>query len=262
MPRLAANLNFLYAEHSYLDRVAAAARDGFRAVEMQTPYDFPIADVRARLEASAVKLCLINMNMGDPKKGERGFGAVPGREEDFRRALDQAIEYAAGLGLPAIHAIAGVMVPGESRERHREVYVKNLADAAAQAKSIGATVVIEPINTRDVPGFFLNRQAEAHAICRDVGAANLKVQMDLYHCQIVEGDVATKMRQYMHAVAHIQVAGAPERHEPDTGEQNYRYLLALADELGYAGWVGCEYRPAKGTSEGLGWAKPYLQGTT
>ena len=258
MARLAANLNFLYGEHSYLDRVAAAARDGFKAVEMQTPYDFPVAEVRARLEASAVELCLINMNMGDPKKGERGFGAVPGREADFRRALDQSIEYAAGLELPLIHAIAGVMVPGESRERHREVYVKNLAAAAAAAKAIGATVVIEPINTRDVPGFFLNRQDEAHAICREVGAANLMVQMDLYHVQVVEGDVATKIRQYIANVGHVQIAGAPERHEPDTGEQNYAYLLSVLDEVGYKGWVGCEYRPATTTSAGLGWARSYL----
>ena len=258
MTRLAANLNFLYGEHAYLDRVAAAARDGFKAVEMQTPYDFPVAEVRARVEEDGVELCLINMNMGDAKKGERGFGAVPGREADFRRALDQALEYAAALHVPTIHAIAGVMVPGESRERHREVYVKNLAAAAAEAKSIGATVVIEPINTRDVPGFFLNRQDEAHAICRDVGAANLKVQMDLYHVQVVEGDVATKIRQYIANVGHVQIAGAPERHEPDTGEQNYTYLLQVLEDAGYKGWVGCEYRPAKGTSAGLGWARQYL----
>ena len=259
MPRLAANLNFLYGEHPYLDRVGAAARDGFRAVEMQTPYDFPVADVSAALQSSGVTLCLINSPMGDPQKGERGFAAVPGREDHFRRTFDQAVEYAQALKVPFIHAIAGVMRPGESRERHRDIYVRNLADAAAKAKSIGATVVIEPINTRDIPGFFLNRQDEAHAVCRDVGADNVKVQMDLYHCQVVEGDVAMKIRQYVGNVAHMQIAGAPERHEPDTGEQNYAYLLDVIDEVGFKGWVGCEYRPARGTSAGLAWARPYLK---
>jgi 2-dehydrotetronate isomerase len=147
----------------------------------------------------------------------------------------------------------GLIAPDEDRARHREVYVKNLAYAAKEAAPLGITIVIEPINTRDIPGFFLNRQDEAHAVCRDVGAPNLKVQMDLYHCQIVEGDLAMKIRQYIGNVGHMQVAGVPERHEPDIGEINYPYLFRLVDELGYAGWIGCEYRPRGRTSDGLGW---------
>jgi hydroxypyruvate isomerase len=151
--------------------------------------------------------------------------------------------------------MAGLIAPNEDRSRHRDAYVRNLGYAAETARGAGITVVIEPINTRDIPGFFLNRQDEAHAVCRDVGAANLKVQMDLYHCQIVEGDLAMKIRQYIGGVGHMQVAGVPERHEPDVGEVNYPYLFKLVDELGYAGWIGCEYRPRGRTSDGLRWLR-------
>ncbi|MGZ5063544.1 MAG: 2-oxo-tetronate isomerase [Usitatibacter sp.] len=259
MPRLAANLTMMYAEHPFLERFAAAARDGFRGVEYLFPYEHPALDLKGRLDAHGLEQALFNAPPGDWEHGERGLASLPGREDEFRRSIDTALDYARVLGNKRVHVMAGLIGAGEDRARHRDVYVANLVHAAAQAKSAGVTIVIEPINTRDIPGFFLNRQDEAHAVRNDVGAPNLLVQMDLYHCQIVEGDLAMKLRRYIAGVGHIQVAGVPERHEPDLGEVNYPYLFALIDELGYDGWIGCEYRPRRGTSEGLGWARPWLQ---
>jgi hydroxypyruvate isomerase len=162
------------------------------------------------------------------------------------------------LGNDRLHVMAGLIKPEQSRVAHREVYLKNLAYATKTAQTDGITVVIEPINTRDIPGFFLIRQDDAQAICAEVGAPNLKVQFDLYHCQIVEGDLAVKLKRDMKSIGHIQIAGVPERHEPDIGEVNYPYLFALVDELGYDGWIGCEYRPRAGTSAGLGWFRQYV----
>ena len=260
MPRFAANLTMMYNEHPFLERFAAAGRDGFKGVEFLFPYEHPAAEIRARLDAAGLTQALFNAPPGDWEKGERGIASRPGREDEFRRSIDTALEYARVIGNRRLHVMAGLISPGEDRARHRAAYVENLAHAARAALGLGITVVIEPINTRDIPGFFLNRQDEAHAVCREVGAPNLKVQMDLYHCQIVEGDLAAKMRRYMPGVGHIQVAGVPERHEPDVGELNYDYLLERLDALGYEGWVGCEYRPRAGTTAGLGWAREYLQG--
>ena len=253
MPRFAANLTMMYNEHAFLDRFGAAAKDGFRGVEFLFPYEHPAAEIRSRLDAHGLTQALFNAPPGDWTQGERGLASRPGREEEFKRSIDKALEYARVIGNQRLHVMAGLIAPHEDRARHREAYVRNLAHAAAEAKALGITVVIEPINTRDIPGFFLNTQAEAHAVCREVGAANLKVQMDLYHCQIVEGDLAMKIRQHIAGVGHMQIAGVPERHEPDLGEVNYPYLFALIDELGYGGWIGCEYRPRKGTTAGLGW---------
>ena len=258
MPRLAANLSFMYNEHPFLERFAAAAKDGFRGVEYLFPYEHPASELRARLEANGLQQALFNAPPGDWAGGERGIASLPGREGEFRRSIDTALEYARVLRNERIHFVAGLVQPGVDRARQRETYVGNLALAAKACAAEGITVVIEPINTRDIPGFFLNRQDEAHAICAEVGAPNLKVQMDLYHCQVVEGDLATKMARYIDRVGHVQVAGVPERHEPDVGELNYDYLLEKLDRLGYDGWVGCEYRPKAGTSAGLGWARRWL----
>jgi hydroxypyruvate isomerase len=255
MPRFAANLTMMYPEHAFLDRFAAAARDGFKGVEFLFPYEHPAAELKKRLDDNGLEQALFNAPPGDWAKGERGLASRPGREDEFRRSIDTALDYARVLGNRTLHVMAGLIAPGEDRARHREAYVRNLAYAAERARALGITVVIEPINTRDIPGFFLNRQDEAHAVCRDVGAANLKVQMDLYHCQIVEGDLAMKIRRYIAGVGHMQVAGVPERHEPDVGEINYPYLFDVIDQLGYAGWVGCEYRPRAGTSAGLRWMR-------
>ncbi len=272
MPRLAANLSMLYPEHPFLDRFAACARDGFEAVEFLFPYDHPAATLRERLDDNGLKQVLFNTVPGDFAAGERGLACLPGREAEFLAGVDRAIEYATVLGCPRLHAMAGLApsatpgeddVDGSSRARLRDTYVANLAEAAARCRSAGLELLIEPINPRDIPGYFLNTQAEAHAVVRAVGAPNLKVQMDLYHCQIVEGDLAMRIRQWLPGVGHIQIAGVPERHEPDVGEINYPYLFRLLDELGYDGWIGCEYRPAGGdrpgaTSAGLAWARAWL----
>ena len=267
MPRFAANLSLMYPEHAFLDRFAAAAADGFRAVEFLFPYEFDLREIAARLQDHGLKQVLFNAPPGDFAAGERGLASLPGQQERFRRALlEQALPAAQALGCARLHLMAG-LVPADAgeagRAAHRTTYLDNLAWAAAQALPANVQVLIEPINTRDIPGYFLNRQDEAHAIVREVGAPNLKVQMDLYHCQIVEGDVAMKLRRYLGdgpdagRVGHLQIAGVPGRHEPDTGELNHPYLFALLDELGYEGHVGCEYRPRGGTSAGLGWFQPW-----
>ncbi|MBV7499306.1 2-oxo-tetronate isomerase [Achromobacter sp. ACM05] len=258
MPRLAANLSMMYTEHPFLERFAAAAHDGFTGVEFLFPYDFTAAEIRSRLDAHGLTQALFNAPPGDWAAGERGIASLPGREDEFKRGLDQALEYAAVLGNRHLHVMAGLIRPGQDHAAHRDVYVRNLALAARTAATAGVTVVIEPINTRDIPGFFLNRQDDAQAIRHDVGADNLKVQFDIYHCQIVEGDIAMKLERDMPGIGHIQIAGVPDRHEPDLGELNYPYLFQRIDALGYQGWIGCEYRPRAGTSEGLGWAQPYL----
>ena len=237
MPRFAANLSMLYNEHAFLDRFAAAAADGFSAVEFLFPYAFAAGDIAAL--------------------------PVAGREDDFRRGIEKALGYAAALRCPRVHAVAGIAPAGIERAVLRATYTANLAWAAAQAAPHGVDILVEPINTRDIPGFFLNRQDQAHEIVAEVGAPNLKVQMDLYHCQIVEGDLAKKLQKYLPAgaVGHMQIAGVPERHEPDVGEINHPYLFELIDRLGYGGWIGCEYRPRNatpgGTSAGLGWFQAY-----
>lgn len=258
MPRLAANLTMMYAEHPFLDRFKAAASDGFQGVEFLFPYEFAAADLKARLQDNGLTQALFNAPPGDWAAGERGIASLPGREAEFQRGLDQALEYAAQLGNRSLHVMAGLIRADQNRAAHREVYVKNLAHAASAAASAGITIVIEPINTRDIPGFFLSRQDDAQAICAEVGAGNLKVQFDCYHCQIVEGDIAVKLQRDIAGIGHIQIAGVPDRHEPDLGELHYPYLFERIDALGYTGWIGCEYRPRAGTSAGLGWARPYL----
>jgi 2-dehydrotetronate isomerase len=259
MPRFAANLTMMYNEHAFLDRFAAAAQDGFKAVEYLFPYDFPADEIKARLERHGLTQALFNAPPGNWAAGERGMASLPGREDEFRRGIDTALEYTRVLGNRKLHVMAGLLGADQSRERHRELYLENLAYAARTAQAEDVLIVIEPINTRDMPGYFLNRQDDAQTICAEVGAPNLKVQFDCYHCQIMEGDLAMKLKRDMADVGHIQVAGVPERHEPDTGELNYPYLFEVIDKLGYDGWIGCEYWPRAGTSEGLGWLRPYLQ---
>ncbi|WP_017778253.1 2-oxo-tetronate isomerase [Paraburkholderia kururiensis] len=258
MPRFAANLSMMYNEHAFLDRFAAAARDGFKAVEYLFPYDFEVEALRAQLDEHGLVQALFNAPPGDWAAGERGIAALPGREDEFKRSIDTALRYASVLGNTKLHVMAGLVAAGADRARYHATYVANLAYAARTAATQGITVLMEPINTRDMPGYFLNRQDDAHAIRAEVGAPNLKVQFDCYHCQIVEGDLAMKLKRDFAGIGHIQIAGVPERHEPDIGELNYPYLFELIDALGYDGWIGCEYRPKAATSDGLGWLKPYL----
>jgi len=255
MPRFAANLSMLYNEHEFLARFAAAARDGFKAVEYLFPYAFPAETLAQRLGEHGLQQVLFNTPPGHWDAGERGLACLPGREAEFREGVLRALDYAAVLTCPRVHLMAGLAPAGADRAALRRTYVANLAWAAEQAAPRGVNLLIEPINTRDIPGFFLNRQDEAHAIVAEVGAPNLQVQMDLYHLQIVEGDVAMKLRQYLPGgkVGHIQIAGVPMRHEPDLGELNHDYLFSVIDELGFDGWIGCEYRPTTTTSAGLGW---------
>ncbi len=259
MPKFAANLSMMYNEFDFLDRFSAAAKDGFKGVEFLFPYSYLVGDIRSRLDQFGLTQALFNCPPGDWAAGERGIASLPGREEEFRRGIERALGYAYVLDNKCLHVMAGLGLPQPyERERQRDTYLSNLAYAARQAARQGITIVIEPINPRDMPGYFLNRQDDAHAICREVGEPNLKVLFDLYHCQIVEGDLASKMKRDLSGIAHMQIAGVPERHEPDRGEVNYPYLFRLMDELGYDGWVGCEYRPKAGTSEGLTWINSWL----
>ena len=258
MPRFAANLSMMYVEHDFLDRFAAAAADGFDAVEFLFPYAYDREELRQRLNAQGLTQVLFNAPPGDFEAGERGIASLPDRVDEFRRGfVEQALPYARTLGCRQLHVMAGLVSADEERAARRATYIDNLAWATQQAAADAIDVLIEPINGRDIPGYFLNRQNDAHAVVAEVGATNLKVQMDLYHCQIVEGDLAMKLRQYLPtgSVGHLQIAGVPERHEPDAGEVSFDYLFDLLDELGYAGHVGCEYRPRAGTSEGLGWLR-------
>jgi hydroxypyruvate isomerase len=262
MPRFAANLSMLYTEHDFLSRFAAAAADGFEAVEYLFPYAHDSGLLAQRLADHGLQQVLFNAPPGDWDAGERGTACLPGREAEFRSGIATALAYADALNCPRVHVMAGLAPAGVEHARLLASYQANLAWAAEQARAAGRDILIEPINPRDIPRFFLNRQDEAHRIVQEVGAPNLKVQMDLYHCQIVEGDVAMKLRHYLPTgrVGHIQIAGVPERHEPDVGELNFSYLFQVLDEVsaqcGWQGWVGCEYRPKAGTSAGLGWFAP------
>jgi len=273
MPQFAANLSMMYPELPFLDRFEAAAKDGFKAVEFLFPYAYTPEELAARIKANHLQQVLFNAPPGgiDPSSidqawnsNTRGTASIPGREKEFQQGVEMALRYAEALHCPRIHVMAGLLGVGHTHASNHATYVNNLKWAAALAVKQGLDVLIEPINTRDIPGFYLNRQDQAHNIIEEVGASNLKVQMDLYHCQIVEGDVAMKIRQYLPTgrVGHFQIAGVPERHEPDIGEVNYPYLFNVIDEVSktcnWQGWVGCEYKPklggqAGGTSAGLGW---------
>lgn len=265
MPRFAANLSMLYNDVDFLDRFAAAARDGFQAVEYLFPYAYTPEQLAALLRQHGLQQVLFNAPPGDWDAGERGIACLPGREAEFSEGIARAITYAQALQCPRIHVMAGLVPQDVDPATVRATYVANVRYAAEQAAAHGIQILLEPINGRDMPGFFLSRQDQAHALVAEIGAANVKVQMDLYHCQIVEGDLAMKIRQYLPTgnVGHFQIAGVPERHEPDVGELNYPYLFQLLDTLGYDGWIGCEYKPARGaaphaTRDGLGWLQPWL----
>ena len=269
----------MYVELPFLDRFEAAAQDGFNAVEYLFPYAYKAEELSARLKANNLQQVLFNAPAGGVDAasiakawdvdGSKGTACLPGREAEFKAGVALALTYADALNCPRIHLMAGLIPEGMMREDVQATYISNLRWAANEAAEAGLDVLMEPINTRDIPRFFLNRQDHAHEIIGLVGAPNLKVQMDLYHCQIVEGDVAMKIRKYLPTgnVGHFQIAGVPERHEPDVGELNYPYLFDVIDEVSkqcdWQGWVGCEYRPKKGgqhggTSSGLIWLQSVL----
>ncbi|MGR4067026.1 hydroxypyruvate isomerase family protein [Halomonas sp. LR3S48] len=260
MIQLAANLSMLFTEHDFVDRIQAAAEAGFRGVEYLFPYDHAPQVLASALREAGVEQVLFNLPPGDWAAGERGLASLPGREAEFRDSVIEALRYAEALGCPRVHAMAGLLPEGadaDTLRAHRASYVANLRFAAAEAAKVGRQVLIEPINTRDMPGFFLSRQDHAMAVLEEVGAGNLKLQFDLYHCQVMEGDLIRHLERQFPAIAHIQIAGVPERHEPDVGEVHYPALFERLERLGYAGWIGCEYRPAVATREGLGWGRDY-----
>ena len=257
MPRFAANLSMMFQEHEFLDRFRAARAAGFAGVEFLFPYDFPAEDIAARLQQAGLAQVLFNLPPGEWAKGERGLAALPGREEEFRHSIETALAYAEALECRTLHCMAGMVPPGVEREHCERALTANLRIAARACAEAGRTLVIEPINTRDMAGYFLNYQGQARAIIEEVAEPNLKLQLDLYHCQIMEGDLARHIRELAHITGHVQIAGVPDRQEPDQGEVNYRYLFDVLDETGYQGWIGCEYRPRGRTTDGLGWFTHY-----
>ncbi len=258
VPRLAANVSMLFAEAPFLERFAAAARAAFRYVEYQFPYAFDKDEVAARVREAGVEVVLHNLPAGEAARGDRGIACLPGREQEFRDGVELGIEYARAAGCARLNCLAGVAPPGIARERLREIFIQNLGYAAGRLRAAGIRLLIEPINPRTVPGFLLNTSGQAEEILQAVASDNLAIQYDLFHMQIVEGDLARTIERLLPKIGHMQLADVPDRHEPGTGEINFPWLLAEIDRIGYAGWIGCEYNPLGETTAGLKWAKPYL----
>lgn len=257
MLKLAANLSMMFNEVPFLDRFAAARRAGFDAVEYLFPYDFPAREIRLRLDDSGLKQALFNMPPGDWAVGERGLACLPGREQAFRDSVSRALDYAGTIGCELLHCMAGLAPSGVSLTTVGAVYANNLARAAEQAHAAGVKLAIEPINHRDIPGFFLNTLAQGAAFVEAIGRDRVGLQFDIYHCQITEGDITKRLEAFIDIVAHIQIADVPERHEPGTGEIGWEFVFRRIDELGYRGSIGCEYRPASDTVAGLEWRQRF-----
>ena len=255
MPRFAANLTMLFNEVPFLDRFERAAKAGFKAVEFLFPYDFPVEEIKARLDANGLQLILHNLPAGDWAGGERGIACLPGREKEFRDGIGRAIEYASALGVPQLNCLAGKAQAGVASAELKHTLVENLRCAAQGLKVHGLKLLIEPINTFDIPGFFVNRTDQALAILDEVGADNAFVQYDIYHAQRMEGELAATMQKHLARIGHIQLADNPGRNEPGTGEIAYGNVFKALDRMGYTGWIGCEYKPATTTQAGLGWLK-------
>ncbi|TMJ58071.1 MAG: hydroxypyruvate isomerase family protein [Alphaproteobacteria bacterium] len=257
MPKFAANLSFIFQEVGFLERFAAAAACGFQGIEYLSPYEYPPEVIAEQLKRHGLEQALFNMPPGDWAAGERGIAALPGREQEFRDGVETALTYAKATNCRLVHAMAGLVPEGSDRAAAQRAYVANLRHAAERLAPESVTVVIEPINNRDIPGYYLNTTTQAMQVIGAVGHPNLKLQLDLYHVQIMEGDLAHRIRALAGRYPHVQIAGNPGRHEPDVGEINYPFLFDLLDELGYSGWIGCEYRPKGETRAGLGWARRY-----
>ncbi|HEX4879330.1 MAG TPA: 2-oxo-tetronate isomerase [Limnobacter sp.] len=258
--KLAANLSLMYGEWAFVERIAEAAQDGFEAVECMFPYHVPAEQLKTHSDLHGLRWALINAPAGDWAAGDRGLACLAHRRDEFREAIDQAAYYAQALAVPCVHVLAGALHPGadaKARDAAWNTYQDNLTWVADTMADVPVTWLVEPINTRDVPGYLLNTQAQAHALVQDLNRSNLGVQMDLYHCQIVEGDVVRKLEHYLPTgrVKHIQIAGVPERHEPSRSELNYPRVFECLKAMGYQGHVGCEYRPQAGTRAGLGWRR-------
>ena len=256
MPRFAANLAYLFTERPLLERFAAAAAAGFQAVELQLPYDHPPAAVRAELDRHGLTLLGVNTAPGQSDTGAFGVAAIPGREREFAAVFKQALDYITAIGGCQIHCLAGKVAP-EQRPAAETTFVRNLAWAADAAREKNVMLLIEPINPRDRPDYFLTRAEHAADIIAKVERPNVRIQFDFYHAQIVGGDLIKRFEKHLPWVGHVQIAAVPSRHEPDEGEVNYPAIFAALDRLGYGGWIGCEYRPRGKTEDGLGWARGY-----
>ena len=259
MPKFAANLTMLFNEVPFLDRFERAAKAGFTAVEFLFPYQFAAADIKARLDSHRLTLVLHNLPSGDWDAGERGIGCLPGREDEFRAGVSKAIDYARALGVAQLNCLAGKAPVGIEAELLRKTFVANLRFAAMELRKAGLRLLIEPINTYDIPGFYLSRTSQALALLDEVGADNLFVQYDIYHAQRMEGELAETLSKNLARIGHIQLADNPGRHEPGTGEINYPFLFTHLDRIGYTGWIGCEYKPAANTESGLTWLQQYAR---
>jgi len=255
MPKLAANLSYLFTELPLIERFGAAATVGFKGVEILNPYELTPEAIAAELEKHKLTQVLLNVPVGDPAKGERGLAALPGREADFMASFERAVRYARATNCKRIHVLAGITPPAALRAVAEAAYIGNLRRAAELVASEGITLQLEPLNSRDNPGYFIHTIGETLRSIERIDRPNVMLQFDLYHCQIMEGDLAAHVRALKGRFSHVQIAGVPGRHEPDVGEINYPYLLDLLDETGYQGWVAAEYRPKNGTVAGLGWAR-------
>jgi hydroxypyruvate isomerase len=257
MPKFAANLSWLYQELPFLDRFDAAARSGFKAVEFLFPYQFKPAEISSRLRETGLTAVLFNLPPGDFAKGERGIAAIPGREKEFHSSVRLALEYANALQVRRLHVMAGI-TKGIELEKAKATFLSNLEFALAQTADRDLLIVIEPINNRDFPGYYLTTVEQAGAILAELENPRLRIQLDWYHAQIMGGDLTRRTERFFADVGHIQVAGVPDRGEPDRGELNFSHLFRFIDKLGYEGWIGCEYKPAGKTEEGLAWLNPWL----
>jgi 2-dehydrotetronate isomerase len=257
MPRFSANLTYLFQELPLLDRIEAAANAGFRGVEIQFPYDTPVRDIMAALEDNRVELVLINAPPGDWEAGERGLGALPGREQAFRKSIEDAIYYATALSCPRVHIMSGVPDAHVGREVALSILADNLKYAATACSDAGIRALIEPLNPVDVPGYAISHTIQARAVMAVVNSPNLHLQYDLYHGGMNGDDLLEMVRSNLDVIDHMQVAGVPGRHEPDTGDINFTPVFEALDMMGYRGWIGCEYAPLKSTLEGLSWASVY-----
>ena len=257
MPRFAANLSMLFNELPFLQRFSKAAAAGFKGVEYLFPYEFSKDVLASYLNKNELEQVLFNMPPGDWDAGERGLACIPGREAEFNDGLEAALEYANALGCHRLHMMAGIVPENTQPQNAQETYIRNLSAAASACRAHNITVLIEPINLRDMPGYFLHHQAQAVNLIQLVGEANIALQMDIYHCQMSQGDLSRHLHDNFEHIGHFQIAGVPGRHEPDNGEIHYPYLFDAIDALGYTGWIGCEYRPATQASDGLAWAAKY-----
>jgi hydroxypyruvate isomerase len=258
MIRLAANLSYLFTELPFLDRFEAASKFGFRAVEFSYAYDVPVRELAARLDGNGLSLALLNTPAGDISAGDLGLAVIPGRERELEAAFSRALEYAEALDVPLIHFLAGKPARGSDVRATDALFLKNIIRAADLAAQSGRAICLEPLNWRDRPGYHLRSNAHARALIEQSGRDNVKLQLDLYHSQINEGDLIRSIERDIALIGHVQIASVPERAEPTLGEIAYNNVFAGLDSLGYAGWVGCEYTPSAGTLNGLGWALPYL----